>query len=74
MFNTENVSVGTISLIQQTETGRIRQIGITEEQSQILQFFLAKISEGNPLVQMGSDYDLLLRSSVCKKCALKNLK
>lgn len=34
------VEYGTIALIQQTKEGRIVQIGITESQSEMLQFFL----------------------------------
>jgi len=36
----------------------------------MLQFFLAKLSEESKLVQMSEDYDLILKSQVCKKCAL----
>jgi len=68
----ENVEVGTIALIQQTETGRILQIGLTEEQSRMLQFFLASMStKESPLVQMGEDHDLVLKSSICKRCQSK---
>ena len=71
MSQFSNVEVGTIALIQQTETGRILQIGITEAQSKMLQFFLAKLSEESKLVQMGEDYDLVLKSSLCKRCSSK---
>lgn len=67
----ENVIPGTIALIQQTENGRILQIGLNVEQSSMLQFFLANLSDGNPLVQMGEDYDLVLKSSLCAKCKKK---
>lgn len=67
----ENVDVGTIALIQQTETGRIMQIAMTSEQSKMLQIILASISQGSPLVQMGEDHDLVLKSSLCKKCKIK---
>jgi len=69
----ETVNVGTIALIQQTETGRILQVAITEEQSKLLQIFLASISQGNPLVQMGENHDLILKSNVCKKCQKNGL-
>ena len=64
----ETVDVGKIALIQQTEKGRILQVAMTAEQSDMLQNFLAIISQGNPLVQMGEDYDLVLKSNLCKKC------
>lgn len=62
----ELVEVGTIALIQQTETGRIMQVAMTSEQSKMLQIFLATISQGNPLVRMGEEYDLVLKSSINK--------
>lgn len=64
----ETVEPGTIALIQQTEDGRILQIGITQAQSNMLQFFLAKLSEESKLIQMPEEYDLVLKSSVCKRC------
>ena len=67
----ETVNPGTIALIQQTEEGRIMQVAMTDAQSKMLQIFLATISKESPLVQMGEDYDLILKSNVCKKCAKK---
>ena len=69
----ETVDVGTIALIQQTETGRILQVAMTTEQSKMLQILLASISQGQPLVQMGEDYDLILKSNVCKRCQKNGL-
>ena len=66
MATFETVDVGTIALIQQTESGRILQIGITQEQSNMLQFFLAKMSETSKLIQMPEEYDLVLKSSLTK--------
>jgi hypothetical protein len=68
MTNFENVEPGTIALIQQEPNGRIVQIGLTESQSNMLQFFLAKLSEGNALAKMPEQYDLILKSQVCEKC------
>jgi hypothetical protein len=68
----ETVSVGTIALIQQTETGRILQVAMTEEQSKMLQILLASISQSIPLVQMGEEYDLVLKSTLCDKCSKNN--
>jgi len=63
----ETADVGTVALIQQTEDGRILQIGLTPEQSNMLQFFLAKLSETSKLIQMPEDYDLVLKSSLKTK-------
>ena len=60
----ETVNPGTIALIQQTEEGRIMQVAMTDAQSKMLQIFLATISQSSPLVQMGEEYDLVLKSSV----------
>ena len=68
MAKFENAEVGTIALIQQQENGRVVQIGITQAQSNMLQFFLAKLSEESKLIQMPEEYDLILKSQVCKKC------
>ena len=68
MVKFENVEAGTISLIQQQENGRVVQIGITQAQSNMLQFFLAKLSEESKLIQMPEKYDLILKSQACKKC------
>ena len=68
MAKYENVKLGTIALIQQEENGRILQIALTEEQSNMLQRFLAILSQESKLVQMSEEYDLVLKSQVCKKC------
>ena len=68
MATFETVDVGTIALIQQTKEGRILQIGLTPAQSNMLQFFLAKLSEESKLIQMPEEYDLVLKSSLSKKC------
>lgn len=62
------LEVGAIALIQQKENGRILQIGLTVEQSKLLQIFLATLSQESKLIQMSEDYDLVLKSSLCKKC------
>lgn len=67
MAKFETVDVGTVALIQQTEEGRILQIGLTPEQSNMLQFFLAKLSESNKLIQMPEEYDLVLKSTLKNK-------
>ena len=67
MAKFETVDVGTIALIQQTEEGRILQIGLTVAQSNMLQLFLAKLSEESKLIQMPEEYDLVLKSSLKTK-------
>lgn len=71
MSTFETVEPGTIALIQQTKEGRILQIGLTQSQSDMLQFFLAKLSEGSSLIQMSEEYDLVLKSKLCKNCLKK---
>ena len=67
MATFETVDVGTIALIQQTEEGRILQIGLTPNQSEMLQSFLAVISKESKLIQMPEEYDLVLKSSLKTK-------
>lgn len=66
MANFKTVEIGKIALIQQTEEGRIRQIGLTVHQSEMLQSFLAILSQESKLVQMGEEWDLVLKSSLKK--------
>ncbi|MBS1926608.1 MAG: hypothetical protein JST57_11435 [Bacteroidetes bacterium] len=73
MAQFQTVEPNTIALIQQTEDGRIRQIGITQAQSNMLQYFLAKLSEESKLIQMPEEYDLVLKSSICKRCQKNGL-
>ena len=67
MATFETVEVGTIALIQQTEEGRILQIGLTPNQSEMLQSFLAVISKESKLIQMPEEYDLVLKSALKMK-------
>ena len=55
---------GTICLIMQEPNGRIFQLGITDEQSKMLQIILGSISKQSPLVKMGEEHDLVLKSTV----------
>ncbi len=61
MAQFERLDIGALGLIQETEDGRIRQIGLTAEQSKMLQILVASMSQGQPLVQMGKEYDLILK-------------
>ncbi len=62
MPKVERVEIGRLSLVRETEDGRIQQIGLTEEQSKMLQLYVAVISEGNPLLAMNEKYDLKLKN------------
>jgi hypothetical protein len=64
----ERAEIGSICLIQETENGRIVQLGLTEAHNKMLQAFLAVISKEHPLLKMGEEYDLVLKNNVCKKC------
>lgn len=67
----ERLKLGEIGLVQETEDGKIIQIGLTTAHSKLLQIFLASLSQEHPLVQMGEDYELILKSDVCKRCKNK---
>lgn len=62
MATFERAEIGRLALVQETEDGRIMQIALTEEQSVQLQFYCALLSQGQPLVQMGIEYDLYLKA------------
>ena len=66
------LEIGKIGLVQETKDGRIVQIGMTPEQSDQLQILLGALSQQHPLVQMGEDYDLVVKSNICKRCKDKN--
>ena len=68
MAKFETVDPGVIALIQQTKEGRILQIALTQAQSNMLQIFLASISQQDPLVQMSEEHDLVLKINLCNKC------
>lgn len=56
----ENLEIGKIGLIQQNKDGSISQIGLTQEQSNLLQEMLKIISQDKPLVKLPKEYDLKL--------------
>ena len=64
MQNFNELEVGSIGLIQQQENGRIIQIGLTIEQSKLLQIFLAQLSKESKLIQMPKEYDLVFKNSL----------
>jgi len=64
MAKIENLETGKIGLIQQNQDGRILQIGLTDSQSNLLQLFLAKLSEEKPFIKMPKEYDLTIAKKV----------
>lgn len=64
MAKFKQLETGAIALIQQLEDGRIVQIGLTEQQSTMLQLFLSGISKESKLIRMPEEYDLVLKSTV----------
>ena len=63
MVKIENAPIGKVGLIQETEDGRIIQLGLTQTQSECLQLFLASLSKESPLVNLGRDYELILKNT-----------
>ena len=57
----KNLESGKIGLITQSDDGIIKQIGLTQDQSDMLQAFLSAISKDKPLVFMPDEYDLRLK-------------
>jgi len=61
-MNTDNEHYG---LIEQLPCGRIRQIGMTEEQQRLLQLAMAGISNTTqPFFQASEEHDLVLKREV----------
>jgi len=58
----ENGEVGII----QIDGDRVVQLGLTIEQSKMLQIFLASISQSSPIVKMGEEHDLTLKHKAKK--------
>ena len=56
------LTAGQIGLVQLSEDGRIRQIGLTEAQRHLLEVFLASISKEKPFVLLGEEWDLTLKN------------
>ena len=54
-----NVEVGKVGLIQQMEDGTITQIGLTKEQSEMLQALVGMLSdEKKPLLRLPKQFNL----------------
>jgi hypothetical protein len=54
---------GEIGLVM-IQGDRVAQLAVTPEQSAMLKLLLAKVSEGNPFVLLGEEYDLVRKSQV----------
>ena len=59
MTKIQNAKVGQLGLIQQSEDGTITQIGLTPEQSQLLQVLVGSFSSvDKPLLRLPREYNL----------------
>jgi len=54
---------GEISLVM-IQGDRVAQLAVTPEQSAMLKLLLAKVSESNPFILLGEEYDLVRKSQV----------
>ena len=63
MSNFEFLEDGEIGLVMQ-EKGRIIQLGISKEIYNAIKYCIASLSQDNPLVKMGEEHDLVLKSTV----------
>jgi hypothetical protein len=54
---------GEIGLVM-IQGDRVAQLAVTPEQSAMLKLLLAKVSENNPFVLLGEEYDLVRKSQV----------
>ena len=62
-MNTKFIEDGEIALIT-TDNGRIVQLAMTTEQHRTLSMVLSTMTKEEPLVKMGEDHDLVLKSTV----------
>lgn len=63
MANFDFLKDGEIGLIM-TENGRIIQLGLTVDMHRTITSVIAACSKETPLVKMGEDHDLVLKSTV----------
>jgi hypothetical protein len=63
MKNIDFIKDGEIGLIT-TDNGRIVQLAVTKEMHQTIMLLIGQLSQGNPLVKMGEEHDLVLKSTV----------
>lgn len=67
----ENAEIGTIGLIQQDKNGSITQLGLTQEQSDLLQAFVGSLSQEKQLVRLPSDYNLFSKDDCWSKADIR---
>jgi len=58
----QSLEAGTFGLIQEQKDGTIKQIGLSQSQSEALQLFLASLSHEKEFIKMPSDYDLVFKN------------
>ena len=54
------IEVGEFNIVRLMEDGSIKQLGLTEEQYNMLTHFLGVISKEKPLILLGKEYNLKL--------------
>lgn len=55
----EKAKSGTVGLVMETPDGRIIQLGLTTDQSAMLNTFVASMSSEKALPDLGKDYELI---------------
>jgi len=63
----QNAPVGRVGLIMQTNDGTIVQLGLTEEQSSLLQILVGSLTTEKPLYRLPAKYDLALKNDAGTK-------
>jgi len=58
-----SIEKGKIGLIQELDDGTICQIGLTQEQSDMLQIIVSSIAMGKPLIRLPKQYNLKLANN-----------
>ena len=65
MNNFEPLKDGEIGLVM-VENGRIIQLGTTADTQKIITALIASVSQSYPLVKLGEEHDLVLKSQTKK--------
>jgi len=65
MNNFKTIQDGEIALIMM-HNGDVKQLALSTEQHNILTAFVSGLTNGDPAVLMGSEYDLCLKTSITK--------
>jgi hypothetical protein len=55
----KKTELGQVGLITETEDGRIIQLGMTEEQSSVLQVLVASMSREKPFIKIEGENELI---------------